>query len=45
MPEARTEFARGLNLLLTRVLNGALNCDLRRLLRPVFRFGLSAVVS
>lgn len=44
-PEARTEFKRGVTLLLTRVLNRVLNCDLSRLLRPVFRFGLNAVVS
>jgi hypothetical protein len=45
MPEAMTEFRRGVNLLLTRVLNRVLNCDLSRLFRPAFRFGLNAVVS
>jgi hypothetical protein len=45
MPEARTEFRRGVNLLLTRVLNRVPNCDLSRLFRPAFRFGLNAVVS
>jgi hypothetical protein len=44
-PEAMTEFRRGVNLRLTRVLNRVLNCDLSRLFRPAFRFGLSTVVS
>jgi hypothetical protein len=45
MPEARTELRRGVNLLLTRVLNRGPNRDLSRLLRLAFRFGFSAVVS
>jgi hypothetical protein len=44
-PEARTEFSRGLNLLLIRVLSRALNWDFSLLLRPVFRFGFGAVVN